>query len=104
MKKLEDAPKELQDMFAELFKEHLSDREYPCAYKEAYAHFFLKGFDVAMATGGMKPKRTIAELITSPQGRILVKSNDGKLYTIDGFDRNGGPLWIPYPDLPQDER
>jgi hypothetical protein len=49
-----------------------------------------------------KPKRTIAEVIPNAQGTVLVKSNDGKLYLIHGFDPNGLPQWLPYPDLPQD--
>ena len=49
-----------------------------------------------------KPKRTIAEVIPNAQGTIVVKSNDGKLYLIHGFDPNGLPQWLPYPDLPQD--
>ena len=49
-----------------------------------------------------KPKRTIAEVIPNAHGTIVVKSNDGKLYLIHGFDPNGLPQWLPYPDLPQD--
>lgn len=100
MNKLEDAPKELQDMFAELFKEHLSDREYPCAYKEAYAHFFLKGFDVAMAAGGMKPKRKIVQLVKTDQGWFSLSNTGEWFYLKRPLDSDCH--WIKYPDLPQD--
>lgn len=100
MKKLEDAPKELQAMFHTLFKEHLSDHEYPLAYKEAYAHFFLKGFDVGMATGGlkaMKPKRIIAE-VHQLHDDFFVISNDRKMFHWQGNEMG----WYALPELPQD--
>ena len=97
MKKIEDAPKELQDMFAKLFKEYLLDREYPCSYEEAYAHFFLKGFDVAMATGGMRPRKIIAEIMQTDD-KLIAISNERKAYVWNENDMK----WEPMPDLPQE--
>lgn len=97
MKELEDAPKELQDMFAILWE----NATIPIDCKNEAIHFFLKGFDVAMATGGMKPKRTITEVASNSKGTWIVRSNDGKLF-IHGVDRSGVPQWLPYPDPPQE--
>ena len=106
MKRIEDAPKELQQMFNVawddiLFKDKVSKDKSKISYEEIAEHLFLKGFGVAMATGGMKPKRKIAEVTSNANGQWIVRSNDGKLY-IYGADRGGVPQWLPYPDLPQE--
>lgn len=100
MKRIEDAPKELQKMFYTLFEEHSSDYDYPFVNKEELAHFFLKGFDVAMATNGLKaikPKRTLAE-VHEIDGEIYVVSNDRKMFSWQGNTMG----WYAFPDLPQD--
>ena len=111
MKRIEDAPKELQQMFATIFDEWWTELcpNYGTTWmydhrREVLEHYFLKGFDAAMATGGLpqKPKRTIEEFRFSPQGIILVKSSDGKLFMTQGFEPSGNPPWKHYPDLPQD--
>lgn len=95
MKRIEDAPKELQDMFWDLFEQEFSD--YDCS-TDVMAHIFLKGFDTAMATGGLpqRPKRTIKTIISDAEN-VYALSSDEKLYALL---TNGH--WIKYPDLPQD--
>lgn len=101
MKKLEDAPKELQDMFAELWE----NMTILSTHKHEAAHLFLKGFDVAMATGGMRPKRKIADLFEH-DGDLYAVSNDGQLYSVPCWiygDKMTRPKqWHKWPDLPQD--
>lgn len=97
MKRIEDAPKELQDMFAKLWREKKEDCMYPKDYAE---QFFLAGFDTAMATGGLpkRPKRLIAH-ITEMGSHVYVLSTDGKLF------RNHWATpqeWQALPDLPED--
>lgn len=96
MKKIEDAPKELQKMFAVLWEES----NILCEFKADAAHLFLKGFDAAMATGGLpqRTKRTISNLIKL-EGQIYAISNDGKLF-INHYTKP--EEWRAYPDLPQD--
>jgi hypothetical protein len=103
MKTIDDTPKELHELFEkELAKwPMLPDIQTAHAFRLAVQHFFFLGFDVAMATGGMKPKRTIVEVKSNANGQWIVRSNDGKLF-IHGVDRGGVPQWLPYPDLPQD--
>lgn len=96
MKRIEDAPKELQAMFAELWEKItiLS------THKHEAAHLFLTGFDVAMATNGlkaMKPKRTIAE-VHQIDDSFFVVSNDRKMFHWQG-NRIG---WYALPNLPQE--
>lgn len=97
MKRIEDAPKELQDMFWYLFEQEFSD--YDCS-TDVMAHIFLKGFDTAMATGGLprRPKRTIAHL-TEMGSHIYVLSTDGKLFRNHWATPNE---WQTLPDLPQE--
>lgn len=68
--------------------------------REVLEHYFLKGFDVAMATAGLShiKKRTISNLIKL-DGQIYAISNDGKLF-INHFTRP--EEWKAFPDLPQD--
>ena len=99
MKRIEDAPKELQDMFWDLFEQEFSD--YDCS-TDIMAHLFLKGFDAGMATGGLpqRPKRTISNIIKL-EGSFFAISSDGKMFSLE---RNieGERVWVPYPDLPQE--
>lgn len=103
MKSIEKAPKDIQQIFEEIWKEFLKTETNRFPY-QVCGDFFLKGFDTAMALGGFpqRPKRIISEVSFSPQGLILAKSNDGKLFMIKGFNEHGQPQWLPYPDLPQD--
>ena len=96
MKRIEDAPKELQDMFWDLFEQEFSD--YDCS-TDVMAHIFLKGFDTAMATGGLpqRPKRTISRIMNI-DGQVYVTSSDGKAFVLQGRPEQ----WHSLPDLPQD--
>lgn len=102
MKRIQDAPKELQNLFKiELEKWPMPpDRDTEHAFKLAVEYFFLKGFDVAIATGGLsqKPMRTIAKLYVSRQDPIMALSSDGHGYE---FVSESG-TWRNLPDLPQD--
>lgn len=99
MKSIEDAPKELQNLFKiELEKWIMPpDRDTEHAFRLAVQHFFFLGFDVAMATGGLKPKRTIAE-VHQIDDSFFVVSNDRKMFHWQG-NRIG---WYALPNLPQD--
>lgn len=97
MKRIEDAPKELQKVFWDYFEEEFSD--YDCS-TDVMAHLFLKGFDTAMATGKLtqRPKRSIVH-ITEMGSHIYALSTDGKLF------RNHWATpqeWQALPELPQD--
>lgn len=96
----EDLPKELHELFEkELAKWPMPpDRQTEHAFRLAIQHFFLKGFDVAMATGGMKPKRTIATFHNSNNHiGFFVISNDGRMFRWLGEETG----WQPLPNLPQ---
>ena len=100
MKRIEDAPKELQDMFATVWEDLVCSASGISDYRDEVEHAFLKGFDTAMATGGLpqKAKRTIAHL-AELGGHIYVISNDGKLFR----NHYATPKeWQALPDLPQD--
>jgi len=108
MKRIEDAPKELKDMFDKVFEKWWSELEPTHGEtwlydhrREVLEHFFLKGFDVAMATGGLPQgrKRTITNLIKL-DGQIYAISNDGKLF-INHYTRP--EEWQAFPDLPQED-
>jgi len=92
------------DELKKVFEYFWSDDYWSTDCKKVAEHFFLKGCDTALACGDSvkKLKRTISEYHFSPQGMILAKSNDGKLFMIKGFNEHGQPQWLPYPDLPQD--
>jgi len=100
MKRIEDAPKELKQVFEIVFQEWLSKSEY--VHQAECEHFFLKGFDVAMATNGLpeRPKRTIEHVYANDKS-VFVLSNDKKVFALritpEGFQ------WVKQPDLPQDE-
>lgn len=99
MKRIEDAPEEVQKVFWDFFEEEISN--YECSY-EVMAHIFLKGFDTAMATGGLlqRQKRTITNIIKL-EGSFFAVSNDGKMFSLER-NMNSERVWVPYPDLPQD--
>lgn len=44
--------------------------------------------------------RTIYKVIPSESGKVIVQSNDGKLYSLES--ENGGFWWDELPPLPQD--
>jgi len=44
--------------------------------------------------------RTIYKVIPSESGKVIVQSNDGKLYSLES--ENGGFWWEELPPLPQD--
>jgi len=44
--------------------------------------------------------RTIYKVIPSDSGKVIVQSNDGKLYSLES--ENGGFWWDELPPLPQD--
>lgn len=97
MKRIEDAPKELRDMFAKLWAEKQGK---DCLYPEDYAEqFFLAGFDVAMATGGLpeRRKRTVSRIMNI-DGQVYVTSTDGKVFVLQSRPEQ----WRALPDLPQD--
>lgn len=101
MKRIEDAPKELQDMFEIVWEQVVCSASGISDYRDEIEHAFLKGFDTAMATGGSAPskfKRMITNLIKL-DGQIYAISNDGKLF-INHFTRP--EEWKAFPDLPQD--
>lgn len=100
MKRIEDAPKELQKMFAIVWEQCVCSASGISDYRDEVEHAFLKGFDTAMATGGWshRKKRTITNLIKL-DGQIYAISNDGKLF-INHFTRP--EEWKAFPDLPQD--
>lgn len=102
MKRIEDAPKELQKMFADVWERVVYSAGGISDYRDEVEHAFLKGFDTAMATGGLpeRPKRTVSRF-HSDNHALLVQSSDGRLYLLSGL-QNGKLEWIPYPDLPQD--
>ena len=95
MKRLEDAPKELRDMFAKLWSEKQGKE---CLYPEDYAEqFFIAGFDVAMATAGMRHRRRIAEIMQTDD-KLIAVSNDRQAFVWNENDMT----WKPMPNLPQD--
>lgn len=65
MKRIEDAPKELQAMFADVWERVVYSASGISDYRDEVEHAFLKGFDTAMATGGLpqRPKRTIQTIV-----------------------------------------
>lgn len=93
MKRIEDASKELQDMFAALYE----DTALNVNYKVEAAHFFLKGFDTAMATAGMRHGRRIAEIMQT-EDKLIAISNDRQAFVWNENDMK----WEPMPHLPQD--
>lgn len=104
MKRIEDAPKELQDMFATVWEQVVCSASGISDYRDEVEHAFLKGFDVAIATGGWAPaefKRTISNIIKL-EGSFFAISSDGKMFSLE---RNieGERVWVPYPDLPQED-
>jgi hypothetical protein len=102
MKSIEDAPIELQNLFKiELEKWPMPpDRDTEHSFRLAVEHFFLKGFNVAIATGGMKPKRKIAQLIKTDQGWFSLSNTGEWFYLVRPLDSECH--WVKYPDLPQD--
>lgn len=98
MKRIEDAPKELQDMFADVWEECVCSAGGISDYRDEIEHAFLKGFDVAMATNGspQRPKRTIAEYHRMDDSFFVI-SNDRKMFHWQG-NKMG---WHALPDLPQ---
>lgn len=106
MKRIEDASEEMKDIFEQVWKIITTGRSQHLGDREIAEHFFMTGVSSARVLHGLmlnkKTKRTIAEYHFSPQGMILAKSSDGKLFMIQGFDSSGSPRWLPYPDLPQD--
>lgn len=101
MRRIEDAPKELQDMFAVVWERIVCSASGISDYRDEIEHAFLKGFDIAMATTGLpeRPKRTIVHL-TEMGSHIYVLSTDGKLF------RNHWATpqeWQALPDLPQED-
>ena len=103
MKRIEDAPKELQDMFAVVWEQVVCSASGISDYRDEIEHVFLKGFDTVMATNGLpqRPKRTISNIIKL-EGSFFAISSDGKMFSLE---RNieGERVWVPYPDLPQEE-
>lgn len=102
MKSIEDAPKELQNLFKiELEKWIMPpDRDTEHSFRVAVEHFFLLGFDVALATNGMKPvkaKRYIDRVMFEGKETYAI-SNDGRLYHLV----REAVRWVEYPNLPQD--
>jgi hypothetical protein len=102
MKSIEDAPKELQNLFKiELEKWPMPpDRDTEHSFRLAVEHFFQLGFDVAMATNGMKPvkaKRYIDRVMFEGKETYAI-SNDGRLYHLV----REAVRWVEYPNLPQD--
>ena len=87
------------DYFDEIWKEYINTRHGLYASETEAKYFFVQGRRSAQSE---KSKRTIAEVTSNANGQWIVRSNDGKLYLIHGFDPNGLPQWLPYPDLPQD--
>ena len=103
MKRIEDAPEEVQNVFWDFFEEEISN--YECSY-EVMAHIFLKGFDTAMATSGLpqRPKRTIQTIVKSHNSNLYALSTDGKVFYLN----TGGVItdnmkWIQLPDLPKED-
>lgn len=98
MKRIEDAPKELQRMFAILWEDCVRSASGISDYRDEVEHAFLRGFDTAMATNGLpqRPKRTIKTIISDAEN-VYALSSDEKLYALLTNGR-----WIKYPDLPQD--
>ena len=104
MNKLEDVP-ELKAAFDAawddiLFQDKFSKDKSRISYEEIGEHFFLKGFNVAMATNGMKPKRKIVQLIKTDEGWFSLSSTGECFYLVRPLDRECH--WVKYPDLPQD--
>lgn len=99
MKRIEDAPKELQDMFAVVWEQVVCSASGISDYRDEVEHAFLKGFDTAMATNGLpqRPKRTISRIM-SIDGQVYVTSSDGKAFVLQGRPEQ----WRSLPDLPQD--
>lgn len=103
MKRIEDAPKELQDMFEIVWEQVVCSASGISDYRDEIEHAFLKGFDTAMATSGWAPskfKRMITNIIKL-EGSFFAISSDGKMFSLE---RNieGERVWVPYPDLPQE--
>lgn len=106
MKRIEDAPKELQDMFDLVWEQCVRSASGISDYRDEIEHAFLKGFDVAMATGGLpqRPKRTIQTIVKSHNSNLYALSTDGKVFYVN----TGGVItdnmkWIQLPDLPKED-
>jgi|GEM_PF-5798418 len=99
MKQIEDAPKELHDLFEkELAKWPMPpDRQTEYSFRLAVQHFFFLGFNIAMATGGLRPRKRIAEIMQTDD-KLIAISNERKAYVWNENDMK----WEPMPDLPQD--
>jgi hypothetical protein len=102
MKTIYDTPKELHELFEkELAKWPMPpDIQTAHAFRLAVQHFFFLGFDVAMATGGMKPNRKIVQLIKTDQGLFSLADTGEWFYLVRPLDSECH--WVKYPDLPQD--
>lgn len=97
MKRIEDAPKELQDMFEIVWEQVVCSASGISDYRDEIEHAFLKGFDTAMATAGVRQGRRIAEVMQTDDKLICI-SNDGQAFVWNENDMK----WEPMPHLPQD--
>lgn len=96
MKSIENAPKDIQRIFEEIWQEFLKTETNRFPY-QVCGDFFLKGFDTAMATAGMRHSRRIAEMMQTDD-KLIAISNDRQAFVWNENDMK----WEPMPHLPQD--
>lgn len=100
MKRIEDEDEKKE--FDKVWVEFNNRENFFETFREECEHFYVEGRDsLAREFWTAKPKRTISNIIKL-EGSFFAISSDGKMFSLE---RNieGERVWVPYPDLPQED-